>query len=278
MPQPVANRWARMVSEPPASDGHPDSESPASATSPASRSAAGDAGAPVGSIAAIIPAAGSGSRFGSIQNKLFALLAGEPLWVHSVRRIRACPEVARVIMPISAADQEAFSTRYASLIQQFEVELIHGGAERTDSVQNGLAAVGDDSTIQLVAVHDAARPLVHQRDLQRVFAAAHRTGAALLATPATGTIKRSVANDDTDCVTVDRRDLWIALTPQTFKIELLQTAYQRYCGRPATDDAELVERCGHPVCLVAGRADNLKITVPEDLNIAEAILAATATG
>ena len=261
-----------MVSVPLQSDGHSDPES----TVP--RWATEGPAAPVGCVAAIVPAAGSGARFGGAENKLFALLAGEPLWVHSVRRIRARPEVGRVIMPVSVSDRDVFGSRYSSQINQYGVELVDGGIERTDSVQNGLAAVGDDSAIQLVAVHDAARPLVCDGDLRNVFAAAHRTGAALLATPATGTIKKSVAAGDTDSVTVDRRDLWIALTPQAFRIELLRSAYQRYRGRPATDDAELVERCGHQVCLVAGRADNLKITFPEDLRIAEAILAAGPAG
>jgi len=174
-------------------------------------------------------------------------------------------------MAVSEADREAFVGEFANLIAELNVELVAGGKERTDSVATALELLTNDSSIQSVAIHDAARPLVSAADLDAVFTTAFQTGAAILATPISGTIKRDLING-VRCETVDRRDLWIALTPQVFHIGLLVEAYQKHNGRPATDDGQLVERIGHDVALVRGSADNLKITYPEDLLLAEAIL------
>jgi len=229
-----------------------------------------------GSVAAILPAAGSGQRFGSESNKLFALLAGKPLWLHATERLAARPEVGRIVMAVAETDREFFAGPFRDELDACRVELVLGGAERTDSVRSALDLLESDTSIELVAVHDAARPLVRAADLASVFATASQTGAAILATPVTGTLKR-VWGDGRRSVTVDRRDLWTALTPQVFRVGLLSEAYRKHNGRPATDDAQLVERIGHDVALVAGAADNLKITYPEDLLVAEAILAQQST-
>jgi 2-C-methyl-D-erythritol 4-phosphate cytidylyltransferase len=223
-----------------------------------------------GCVAVIMPAAGSGRRFGSPGNKLFETLGGKPLWFQAASRLRDCSLVGRIVMPIAAADRDKFASDYAAMVRELRIELVEGGAERTDSVKRGLNMLADDEMIQLIAIHDAARPLVTQADLHAVFAVAGQTGAAILATPMPGTVKRAIS--DGGCHTVDRRDLWIALTPQVFKPDILQQAYRKYRGRPATDDAELVERIGHPVSIVKGSASNLKITHHEDLLLAEAIL------
>ncbi len=223
-------------------------------------------------VAAIVPAAGSGRRFGDERNKLFAPLAGKPLWYHSAARLSARPEVGRIVMPISDRDRDRFTGEYQTLVSELGIELISGGRQRTDSVRAGLDAIDGDDTIRLVAVHDAARPLVSDSDLEAVLATASQTGAAILATPVSGTLKRDLEKG-LRCETLDRRDLWVAMTPQVFHIDLLREAYSKHRGRSATDDAELVERIGHSVALVRGSADNLKITHPEDLALASAILA-----
>jgi 2-C-methyl-D-erythritol 4-phosphate cytidylyltransferase len=225
-----------------------------------------------GCIAAIVPAAGSGQRFGAERNKLFATLAGKPVWFHAASRLAAQSLVGRIVMAISEQDRELFSGEFAALLSQLRIELVSGGATRCDSVKAALDTLAGDDSVRLVAVHDAARPLVSAADLAAVFAVAWQTGAAILATPVSGTLKRSLT-DGLDCQTVDRRDLWIALTPQVFRIDVLARAYARHHGCPATDDAQLVERLGHGVALVRGSADNLKITYREDLLVAEAILA-----
>lgn len=224
------------------------------------------------SIAAIVPAAGSGQRFGSARNKLFATLAGEPIWYHAVSKLREQREVGRIVMAVADFDRTAFESEFAALVNELNVELVGGGKERTDSVQAGLNLLSGDASVQYVAIHDAARPLVTAADLTAVFTAAKECRAAILACPISGTIKRNLANG-AGCETVDRRDLWIALTPQVFHVGLISEAYQKHNGRPATDDAQLVERIGHNVALVQGSAENLKITYPEDLPVAEAILA-----
>ncbi len=225
-----------------------------------------------GSVAAILPAAGSGRRFAAARNKLFATLAGQPVWVHAAQRLAARGEVARIVLAVSAADRDTFENEFRGEVRRLGVEIVTGGRERTDSVRAGLDALADDPSIRLVAIHDAARPRVVADDLTAVFTAAAATGAAILATPIVGTIKRDLGRRE-NCVTVDRSDLWSALTPQVFRIDWLRRAYARYRGWPVTDDAQLLERSGYPVTLVPGRADNLKITHPEDLAIAEALLA-----
>ncbi len=225
-----------------------------------------------GSIAAIVPAAGRGQRFGNSRNKLFATLGGWPLWSHSVARLRGHAAIGRIVMAVSEQDQAAFTGEYSTLVAELRVELVSGGKERTDSVAAGLKLLADDPTVNWVAIHDAARPLVSAADLSAVFFAAVKAGAAILACPVPGTIKRDLAGGSR-CETVDRRDLWIAMTPQVFDVGLLAKAYRKHNGRPATDDAQLVERIGHDVALVRGSAENLKITYPEDLVVAAAMLA-----
>ncbi|QDT06152.1 2-C-methyl-D-erythritol 4-phosphate cytidylyltransferase [Rubripirellula lacrimiformis] len=229
----------------------------------------------IGAIAVVMPAAGSGQRFGSAQNKLFAMLAGKPLWYRSAAALRAQTLVGRIVMPVSAADRVVFQNQFAGLVAELGIELVGGGDERSDSVRAGMMVLVDDPQVRWIAVHDAARPLVTDSDLTAVFDVAAQTGAAILGMPVPGTIKRAVGENEATArtQTVDRRDLYVALTPQVFSTGLLKQAYQKHNGRPATDDAELVERIGHAVAIVPGRSDNLKITYPEDLLVAEAILA-----
>jgi 2-C-methyl-D-erythritol 4-phosphate cytidylyltransferase len=138
-------------------------------------------------------------------------------------------------------------------------------------VRAGLAAL--PATAELVAVHDAARPCVRGDAVRRVIEAARATGAAILATPARDTIKRVVAGWVVE--TPPRAECWAAQTPQVFRVEILREALAKAesDGRLGTDDAQLVEALGVRVCVVLGDADNLKITTPEDLAIAERVLA-----
>ena len=149
------------------------------------------------------------------------------------------------------------------------VDVCQGGAQRSDSVQNALAMVKDG--IEMIAVHDAARPCLADQWIDAVFAAADKDGAAILAVPVPGTLKqvdgqRHIEN------TVDRRNLWEAQTPQVFRRELLEKAYAARAGQAATDDAGLVEQLGQPVTVVEGSPMNLKITTRGDLKLAEQVL------
>ncbi|MEM6363210.1 MAG: 2-C-methyl-D-erythritol 4-phosphate cytidylyltransferase [Planctomycetota bacterium] len=230
-------------------------------------------------IVAIVPAGGCGRRFGGDSNKLFALLDGQPLWVHTARTLLEHPDVTECIMPVAEGDEsqfqaQAFQHELTAEATRKSLRFVRGGSDRTASVAAGLAAVVDDCC-NYVAIHDAARPLVHHQDLTNVFNRAQETGAAMLATPVSGTLKR--VQDGQVTATVPRQQIWVALTPQVFELSILRDAYARHRGRAATDDAELVERAGGEVAIVPGSPDNIKITVPEDLAIAEAMLQARNT-
>jgi 2-C-methyl-D-erythritol 4-phosphate cytidylyltransferase len=150
------------------------------------------------------------------------------------------------------------------------VELCEGGAERADSVRAALAKVSPEATH--LAVHDAARPLVTSAEIDAVFAAAVETGAAILATPVTATLKRVEAGQI--AATTPRDGLWGAQTPQAFELGLYRRAVKAAGDVAVTDDAQLIERLGEPVAIVEGSPQNLKITTLEDLRLAAAILSA----
>jgi 2-C-methyl-D-erythritol 4-phosphate cytidylyltransferase len=149
--------------------------------------------------------------------------------------------------------------------------VVPGGKERSDSIVNALEQVRPD--VDFVAVHDAARPCLATEWIDNVFAAAEKTGAAILAIPVASTLKR-VGRDRCVAETIARTDLWEAQTPQVFRRQLLIDAYARRGGKPATDDAELVERLGQPVAIVTGSPVNLKITTRDDLQFAAQALKA----
>lgn len=227
--------------------------------------------APKQNVAVILPAAGSGRRFGGEDNKLFALLSGVPIWLVTAKRLRSHDRVSRIVMPIAENDRPRFEGEFADSIRELAIEIVGGGAERTDSVRSGVGKIAGDGSIGLIAVHDAARPAIRGRDLDNVFAKADQTRAAILATPVTATVKQSF-DAGASCHTMDRSTLWLAQTPQVFEVSVLELAYAKHRGRPATDDAELVQRIGIDVALVRGSEDNIKITHPNDLVVAEAIL------
>ncbi len=222
-----------------------------------------------GTVAVVLPAAGKSQRFrGAGLKKIFALLQGRPVWWHSANMLRQRPEVGQIILVTAKDDQELWHAQSDEL-ERLRVHCCIGGEERSDSVRCGLEQVSDHP---LVAIHDAARPIVPDSDLRAVFQAGLESGAALLATPVRGTLKR-LSGDQQTCSTIDREGVWEALTPQVFRTEILQNAYHRWRGRPVTDDAQLVERAGYPVRIVAGSPHNLKITQADDLLLATALLA-----
>jgi 2-C-methyl-D-erythritol 4-phosphate cytidylyltransferase len=222
-------------------------------------------------FAVILPAAGRSSRFRDREKKVFANLDGRPVWLRSAELFVTRADVCQCLIVVAPEDQETFRRRFGANLAFLDVRIADGGPERFDSVANALALVKPEA--EFVAVHDAARPCLTGQLIDNVFAAAAKTGAAVLAVPVSDTLKRS---DDQGKVreTVPRRGLWLAQTPQVFRRDLLQQAYADCArlGKNATDDAQLVEAAGHPVYLVQGSAGNIKITTKEDLPLAEAIL------
>lgn len=223
-------------------------------------------------FAVIMPAAGKSSRFAD-QNykKPFAPLAGRPVWLHAVERFMSRDDVKQLIVVISPEDREDFNFKFAANVAILGIDVVEGGEERLDSVAKALARVKPN--IEFVAVHDAARPCLADPWISSVFAAAEQTGAAMLAIPIAGTLKRVGANH-VITETVSREGLWEAQTPQVFRRQLLLDAYAARGGFHATDDSQLVERLGHPVTVVAGSPINLKIATREDLRLAEQALKA----
>jgi 2-C-methyl-D-erythritol 4-phosphate cytidylyltransferase len=222
-------------------------------------------------FAAILPAAGKSSRFKD-QNykKPFAPLDNRAVWMYSAERFLGRDDTKQVILVISPDDREYFNFKFASNVAILGIDVVEGGAERSDSVEKALARVKPD--IDFVAIHDAARPCITNEWIGKVYAEAERTGAAILAIPVQGTLKR-VANHAIE-ETVTREGLWEAQTPQVFRRSLLLEAYAKRGDFKATDDAQLVERIGQKVSVVQGSPINLKITTTEDLRLAAQALKA----
>lgn len=204
--------------------------------------------------------------------KAFVLLKGRPLVAWSLRAAEAASAVSEVVLVVHPADCARARTVVARARCRKVRAIVPGGATRADSVCAGVHAVSPECTI--VAVHDAARPLVAPALIGRVIRAAARDGAALAAVPQVATTKW-VDQAGRVVRTLDRRRLWAAQTPQAFRRSILEAAYRRLRGRArrrATDEALLVEQCGVRSRIVEDSPRNLKVTTPEDLVVAEALL------
>ena len=222
------------------------------------------------SISVILPAAGASRRFQDKNyKKPYAKLAGKAVWLHAAEKFLSRQDVKQLIVVVAEEDLEEFQRRFGANIAILDVTICRGGAERVDSIQNALAMVRED--IDLIAVHDAARPCLADKWIDSVFAAAAEQGAAVLATPVNSTLKR-VDGQHQIQETVDRQGLWEAQTPQVFSREILLKAYAAREGKQATDDAMLVESLGEPIVIVKGSPLNLKITTRDDLRLAEQVL------
>lgn len=215
------------------------------------------------SVVVIIPAAGTGSRFGGALPKQFQPLAGKPLVQHVIERFLLDENVLRVVVPVA-------EVLLASVKNSERVSFVAGGETRQQSVINGLQEADE---AELIAVHDAARPLFSTAIFHAVIEAAREVGAALPVIPVADTIHVMNA-DATVAQTLDRAVLGAAQTPQCFRAEVLREILQRAQseGITGTDEAGLAVRFGYTVKAVPGDPRNLKITVPEDLAIAESYL------
>jgi len=218
-------------------------------------------------VAVIIPAAGAGKRFGGRRNKIFERVGGKPMFLRTIEAFSSREDVCRILLAVAPEDMEEMSGQFGGHLGFLGVQLVGGGATRTESVRNALALVPQEA--ELVCVHDAARPCLSPLWVDAVFAEAARSGAAILAWPLHGTLKRVTA-DHVIQQTLPRAELWEAQTPQVFRVELLRKAYQ--AGGDATDDAALVEALGHPVRVVPGDPRNIKVTRQADLGFANAVI------
>ena len=214
----------------------------------------------------VVPAAGIGSRMGASCPKQYLPLAGKFLIEHTLERLLAHPRIERVVVAI-AADDDFFPT--LPVASHPRLMTTTGGSERADSVLNGLSLVESE----WVLVHDAARPCITHQDIDRLIHAGLAGDGAILGSRVRDTMKRSDAAGYIQ-KTVDRDQLWHALTPQFFRTTLLRDAIQQgqSQGLPITDEASAMELAGWRPLMVEGRADNIKVTRPEDLALAALFL------
>ena len=219
----------------------------------------------------ILAAAGKSSRFNDpISKKPFTTLAGKAVWLYSADRFQDRPDVGQVIIAIAPEDREEFMQRFGANIAVTGIDVVLGGETRAETVERALVKVRDEC--DYVAVHDAARPCLSSIWIDEVFAAAQKSGAAILASPIVGTVKR-VANGSI-VETVPRDGLWEAQTPQVFRRQMLQDVYQQRGDFQPTDEAQLIEQSGGQVAIVTASRANVKITTKEDLRLAEMALKA----
>ena len=223
-------------------------------------------------LALIVPAAGSSTRIGGDIHKPFIELLGLPVICHTLRRFQGIRGLEQIIIVAHPDNLQHIKASYWLQMRQLgATNLVAGGAQRQDSVACGLETLHKD--IGIVLIHDAVRPLVPRRAIDETINAAAQHGAAVVAVPVADTVKRS--SGEATVETVPRDDLWIAQTPQVFQVKLLRKAIAAAVenGYKCTDDAQLVERLDIEVRLVRGSCENFKITTPEHLQMAEALLA-----
>jgi 2-C-methyl-D-erythritol 4-phosphate cytidylyltransferase len=224
-------------------------------------------------IAAIVPAAGLGTRMGADTPKQFLTLGGVPLIVFTLRRLAACSAITDFFISTRADDVMALEAMVAKASLGRPARVVHGGDTRQQSVANALAQV--DPATEIVLVHDAVRPFVTVAQIERVIAEARARGAAILGIPAIDTVKevkRASLPEDVALIsaTVPRERIVLAQTPQVFSYALLRDAFKKAQedGVTASDEAAIVERFGHDVFVVLGSERNLKITRPSDMELA----------
>ncbi|KMY52570.1 2-C-methyl-D-erythritol 4-phosphate cytidylyltransferase [Bacillus sp. FJAT-27231] len=217
----------------------------------------------------VIPAAGRGTRMKADKNKLLLLLRGRPVIIHTLEVFEKDPSCNGIILVVQPEEASMF----ANLVSEYDVskvkKLVHGGAERQESVYNGLK---EANLTDIVLVHDGARPFITIPIISRLVEKAAQAGAAIAAVPVKDTIKRVEGGIVAE--TVERSSLWSVQTPQAFRMPLIMQAHEKaqvdhYVG---TDEASLAERANIPVQIVEGDYDNIKLTTPEDLVFAEAII------
>lgn len=223
------------------------------------------------SAAVIICAAGAGKRFGGKKKKPFVDVAGRAAFMRSIEPFADRDDVRQILLAIPPDQEELVTVKWGANLKFFNVKICLGGTERFDTVREALKLVNED--IELIAVHDAVRCCITKKWVERCFAAAAKTGAAILACPVTATLKE--AKDASIVKTVDRTGLYEAQTPQVFAAELLRKAYANLANLDKgkiSDDAQLVEALGEKVAIVQTDSTNIKITRPGDVAIAEAII------
>lgn len=216
-----------------------------------------------GRFAAVLPAGGLGKRMGGNIPKQLMLLGGKPVYRYSLETFLEMEEIAEVVMAVPADWKDHFEKEFSHP----KLKIVVGGAERWQSVENGVNAL--TSSAEFVLVHDVARPFVSKEIIRDVCETLVTKGSCLVAKPAVDTIK--IAADGKVQKTIDRNTVWMAQTPQAASIALLKKLYGRIAAEPLdftpTDEASILEYFGESVYIVKGNAANDKLTTPEDFEI-----------
>jgi 2-C-methyl-D-erythritol 4-phosphate cytidylyltransferase/2-C-methyl-D-erythritol 2,4-cyclodiphosphate synthase len=227
-------------------------------------------------VAAVIAAGGSGTRMNSGIPKQFLEIAGKPILLHTIESVLAIEEIIQVVIAIPSEHIKTAESILQRLPQE-KVRCVEGGSSRQESVRNGIAHIGRDADV--IMVHDAVRPICDRDMMLRVLEAARGKGAAVPGIPATDTIQR-VSRRGRVLATPPRQELYAIQTPQAFHSGILKSALDRAhdAGFLGTDESSVVRWAGHPVVVVPGSPDNIKITRPMDMELAGLLIAKRSGG
>ncbi|MXV15546.1 2-C-methyl-D-erythritol 4-phosphate cytidylyltransferase [Hufsiella ginkgonis] len=217
---------------------------------------------------AIIVAGGSGSRMGSEIPKQFLQVAGKPVLMHTIEAFYYSDFRPGILLVLPSGHHDYWSRLCMQAGFTVPVTLVAGGEQRFHSVKNALETITEESVI---AIHDAVRPVISNKIISNTFRIAEEGGNAIVAIPSKDSIRQ--VNADGHSVALDRKNIFLVQTPQTFRSGILKAAYTQAFSPEFTDDASVVEKSGIAINLVEGDPDNLKITFPGDLLIAEWLLA-----
>lgn len=223
------------------------------------------------SICLIVVGAGQSSRFGGPLSKIYLPIADKPVFLWTFDRFRAFPQITQLLFVVAAADMPMVRKKWGRHLLAQGVQLVAGGPRRCDSVRSALELV--DPKVDLIAVHDAARPAVTAPVISAAFSQAASTGAAIVARQISETLKKADSANLAENVP-NRHDYWLAQTPQVFRRDLIIQAYAAWPEEnpEPTDDAQVVQAFGTKARLVPAGPANIKITTPDDLKLAEFVL------
>jgi 2-C-methyl-D-erythritol 4-phosphate cytidylyltransferase len=219
----------------------------------------------------IIVAGGKGLRMGSDIPKQFLPIGGKPVLMRTLERFREYSEDLQIILVLPEAQQDYWQQLCKKYDFKIEYELANGGQTRFHSVQNGLALVPDDAQ-GVVGVHDGVRPFPSINVIHRCYETARKAKAVIPVIPIVETVRELTGTGSVSSITVPRDKYRLVQTPQTFDIQLLKAANRQPYNDGFTDDASVVESYGHPITLVEGNRENIKITTPYDIKIAEILI------
>lgn len=216
---------------------------------------------------AIIVAGGSGSRMQSNIPKQFLLLNGKPVLMHTIAAFSECIYTPQILLVLNIDQHKYWEELCLKYNFTIPHQVIKGGMQRYHSVKNGLKAIKGKG---IVAIHDAVRPLVSSALITKSYQTAQETGNCVIGIPPTDSVRRTLEDGKSEALS--RNQLALIQTPQTFDVNLLKKAYQTPYRNEFTDDASVAEYAGYKINLIAGERENIKITYPEDLEIASILI------